>query len=76
MVYIVDQKRAGRIQGGQRLVRVKQEGHGNVHLVRGSYDWCLVENGEINLIKSIRLIEIDEVDSDKCASVAVPAAAE
>ena len=35
----------------------------------------MVENGEISL-KSIRLIEIDEVDSDKCASVAVPAAAE
>ena len=32
MVYIVDQKRAGRIQGGQGLVRVKQEGHGNVQL--------------------------------------------
>ena len=32
MVYIVDQKRAGRIQGGQGLVRVKQEGHGNVQI--------------------------------------------
>ena len=28
MVNIVDQKRAGRIQRGQELVRVKQEGHG------------------------------------------------
>ena len=32
MVYIVDQKRAGRIQVGEGLVRVKQEGHGNVHI--------------------------------------------
>ena len=32
MVYIVDKKRAGRIQGGQGLVRVKQEGQGNVHI--------------------------------------------
>ena len=31
----------------------------------------MVENDEIS-----RLIEIDEVDSDECASVAVPAAAE
>ena len=29
-----------------------------------------------NKFKSIRLIEIDEVDSNECASVAVPAAAE
>ena len=35
----------------------------------------MVENGEISF-KSIRLIEIDEVDSDECASAAVPAAAE
>ena len=32
----------------------------------------MVENGEISLIKSIRLIEIDKVDSDKFASVAAP----
>ena len=35
----------------------------------------MVENGGISL-KSIRLIEIDYVDIDECASVAVPSAAE
>ena len=73
MVYIVDQKRAERIQVEVRDWLESNRKDMGMYM---KFIWLVCGWKWWNKFKSIRLIEIDGVESDECANVAVPAAAE